>query len=51
LAQWEQLEKEEIKRKKEKKSGKNERKGLTLTGLLMEGTDHPQSRLDRSFPV
>jgi hypothetical protein len=37
LAQWEQLEKEEIKRKKGKKSGKNERKGLTLTGLLMEG--------------
>jgi hypothetical protein len=29
------LEKEEIKKKKEKM--KNERKGLTLTGLLMEG--------------
>jgi hypothetical protein len=27
------LEKEEIKKKK----GKNERRGLTLTGLLMEG--------------
>jgi hypothetical protein len=29
------LEKEEIKKKK----GKNERRGLTLTGLLMEGTE------------
>jgi hypothetical protein len=28
------LEKKEIKKKK----GKNERRGLTLTGLLMEGT-------------
>jgi hypothetical protein len=37
LAQWEQLEKEEIKKRK-KKEWKNERKGLTLTGLLMEGT-------------
>ena len=30
------LEKEEIKKKKEKRE-KNERKGLTLTGPLMEG--------------
>jgi len=39
LAQWEQFGKEEIKKKKEKKEKKrkNERKGLTLTGLLMEG--------------
>jgi hypothetical protein len=36
LAQWEQFGK---RRKKEerKKEGTNERKGLTLTGLLMEG--------------
>jgi hypothetical protein len=33
------LEKEETKKKKEeeRKNGKNERKALTLTGLLMEG--------------
>jgi hypothetical protein len=31
------LEKEEIKKKKEKKERKNGRKVLTLTGLLMEG--------------
>jgi hypothetical protein len=31
------LEKEEIKKKKEKKERKNGRKALTLTGLLMEG--------------
>ncbi len=33
------LEKEEIKKKKEKRD-KNERRALTLTGLLMEGTYH-----------
>jgi hypothetical protein len=38
LAQWEQFGKEGIKKKKEKRE-KNERKGLTLTGLLMEGVD------------
>jgi hypothetical protein len=31
------LEKEEIEKKKEKKERKNGRKALTLTGLLMEG--------------
>jgi hypothetical protein len=36
LAQREQFGKEERKKKKEKRE-KNERKGLTLTGLLMEG--------------
>jgi hypothetical protein len=33
LAQWEQFG----KRKNKEEDGKNERKGLTLTGLLMEG--------------
>jgi hypothetical protein len=33
------LEKEEMEKKKGKKERKNGRKALTLTGLLMEGTD------------
>jgi hypothetical protein len=37
LAQWEQFGKGRKKKKKEEER-KNERKGLTLTGLLMEGT-------------
>jgi hypothetical protein len=41
------LEKEEIKKREEgrKKERKNERRRLTLTGLLMEGTD-PSDYLD-----
>jgi hypothetical protein len=33
------LEKEETKKKKKEKKRQNERKDLTLTGLLMEGLD------------
>ena len=36
MAQWEQLGKRRNK-EEERKNGKNERKDLTLTGLLMEG--------------
>jgi hypothetical protein len=41
LAQWEQFGKRRTKKNKEeeRKNGKNERKALTLTGLLMEGLD------------
>jgi hypothetical protein len=37
LAQWEHLEKEEINEAEREKKRKDERKVLTLTGLLMEG--------------
>jgi hypothetical protein len=37
LAQWEQSGKGTNKEKKEERRKKKERKGLTLTGLLMEG--------------
>jgi hypothetical protein len=39
LAQWEQFGKRRNKEEERKKETKNERKGLTLTGLLMEGID------------
>jgi hypothetical protein len=38
LAQWEQFGKRRNK-EEERKNGKNERKDLTLTGLLMEGLE------------
>jgi hypothetical protein len=42
LAQWEQSGKG---RNKEKKEERKERKGLTLTGLLMEGLSQPEDRI------
>jgi hypothetical protein len=44
------LEKEEIKKKKEKKERKNGRKVLTLTGLLMEGVGEDLDKFIRSGP-
>jgi hypothetical protein len=38
LAQWEQFGKRRNK-EEERKNGQNERKDLTLTGLLMEGVE------------
>jgi hypothetical protein len=43
LARWEQFGKRRNQDEKEKMKGKNERKGLTLTGLLMEGLNLPVS--------
>jgi hypothetical protein len=57
LAEWEQLGERRIKDEEPKqKERKNERKGLTLTGLLMEGVSDVsdvsviQHNLKRSLP-
>jgi hypothetical protein len=44
LAEWEQFGKRRNK-EEERKNGKNQRKDLTLTGLLMEGLDRQAAPL------